>query len=306
MTYDLIIIGGGPAGITAGIYASRQRLKCLMLAKSYGGQIAQKAVGIENYPGFEKVTGTELIEKFKSQIEKQEIEILQEEVIKLEKKDNTFFVKTSAKNTYKARAVIIASGADPRRLEIKGEKEYIGKGLSYCATCDGPLFANKEVAIIGGGNAGFETAKFLSGFVKKVYILEYADEVVADKKNQEDAKKIKNIKVITSAQMDEIQGNGFVSHAVYTDRKTKKQKKLKVEGVFVQVGYHPATSFVCELVEFTQKDEIIVDPLNMQTKTKGLFAAGDVNCGKVKQIVVACAEGAIAALSAYKHLKENK
>lgn len=305
MIYDLAIIGSGPAGVTAGIYASRQKLKCLMLTKSYGGQISQKAVGIENYPGFEKITGAELIERFKDQIEKQDIEILQEEVVRL-KKEDVFFIKTSAKNEYRAKAVIIASGADPRRLEIKGEKEYIGKGLSYCATCDGPLFVNKEVAIIGGGNAGFETAKFLCEFTKKVYILEYADEVAADKKNQEDAEKIENISVITSAQAEEIQGNGFLNKIIYTDRNTKEKKDLKVEGVFVQVGYQPATSFVNGLVEFSERDEIIVDPLDMQTKTEGLFAAGDVNSGRIKQIVVACSQGAIAALSAYKYLRENK
>ena len=162
VVYDLIIIGGGPAGITAGIYAARQKLNILLITKSFGGQIARKAVGIENYPGFEEISGLDLIKKFEKHLRRasarsdgHKIDIERDGVRKVKKTGEKFLVQTTGKNTFEAKAVIIASGSDPRPLEVSGEKKFIGKGVSYCTTCDGPLFVNKEVAVIGGGNAGF-------------------------------------------------------------------------------------------------------------------------------------------------------
>ena len=168
MLFDLIIIGGGPAGITAGIYAARQKIKTLLITKDFGGQVAKKAVAIENYPGFEEISGIELIEKFKKQLQRYEIDIEKDEAIKVRKVKDSFFVLTGNKKEFEAKAVIIASGADPRPLEVPGEKEFIGKRLSYCAICDGSLFSDKTVAIVGGGNSGCETALFLSNIVKYI------------------------------------------------------------------------------------------------------------------------------------------
>lgn len=303
--YDLIIIGGGPAGITAGIYASRQKLKTLIITKDFGGQIAKKAIDIENYPGFEKISGLDLIKKFENHLKKQEVDIEKDEAGKVEKNNKGFIVLTENKNKFQSKAVIIASGSDPRPLEVPGEKEFIGRGLSYCSICDGPLFRNKMVAVIGGGDAGFESAIFLSNYVSKIYILEYGPEVKADKTNQEMVKKTGKVEIITNAALKEIKGDKFVNSIVYQDLKSKKINTLEVEAVFVEIGYQPATSFVKDLVDFNKRDEIKTEPETCQTKTSGLYAAGDVNMGKYKQIVTACGEGAKAALAAYEYVKKN-
>jgi thioredoxin-disulfide reductase len=306
MIYDLIIIGGGPAGMTAGIYAKRQKLNTLLITKNFGGQLNRKTIAIENYPGFEEISGKELTKKFEKHLRRQKIDIERDEVIKLKKLKKGFLVLTKSKNKFYSKAVIVASGADPRPLEVSGEKEFIGKGVSYCPLCDGPFYEGKKVAVIGGGNSGLETAIFLANYAKEIFILEEEKEVRADKINQERVKKIKKIKIITSAQLKEIQGQNFVNSIIYQDKKTKKEIKLPVEGVFVEIGLQPATSFVKNLVDFNEKDEIVVDPKTGQTKIEGLFAAGDIDNVPYKQIVIAAGEGAKAALSAYQYLEKLK
>jgi len=302
MLYDLIIIGGGPAGITAGIYATRQRLNTLLITKSFGGQIARKAVGIENYPGFEEVSGLDLIGKFEKQLRKHKIDIERDGVRKVKKDGKKFLIQTTSKNTFEGKTVIIASGADPRPLEIPGEKKFIGRGVSYCTTCDGPLFANKTVVVVGGGNSAFEAAVFLTNWVKKIYILEHALKVRADEESQEKARKTGKIEVITSTTLKKVQGKNFVDSVLYENNKTKKITSLKVDGIFVEIGSQPATSFVKGLVDFNEKDEIVIDLKTMQTKTPGLFAAGDVSSVFFKQIVIAAGEGAKAALAVSNYL----
>lgn len=306
MLYDLIIIGGGPAGITAGIYAARQKINTLLITKDFGGQVAKKAVAIENYPGFTAISGIDLIQKFKEQLLKYEIGIEKDEVIKVRKNKGSFFVLTRGKKEFEAKAVIIASGADPRPLEVPGEKEFLGKGLSYCAVCDGAVFTGKTVAVIGGGNSGFETALFLTNLAKKIYILEYGSSPKADEKNQQTVKKSKKVQIITNAVLKEIKGDKFINSLIYEDRKTKQQKTLEIEGIFVEIGLQPSTSFAKELVDFNERDEIKIEPETCQTKTPGLFAAGDVNVGKFKQISAACGEGAKSALAAFNYLKSQK
>jgi thioredoxin reductase len=224
-------------------------------------------------------------------------------VTKLKKIGDRFIATTKSKNRFEARAVIIASGANPRPLEVPGEKEFLGRGLSYCATCDGPLFDGKTVAVIGGGNSAFETAIFLSKIAKKIYILEYSDKVKADPQNQELAKRTDKIEIITKARVKEIKGEKFVNSLLHQDRKTGKKVNLLVEGIFVEIGSIPATSFIKGLVDFNERDEIKVDFETMETKTPGLFAAGDCNVGQYKQIVTACGEGAKAVLAAYDYLQ---
>jgi len=302
--YDLIIIGGGPAGTAAGIYAARQKINTLLITKAFGGQMARIAVKIENYPGFEKISGLELIKKFEKHLRKQKIKIEIDEVRKIKKINEKFIVITKSKNTFESKAVIIASGGDPRPLEVKGEKEFIGRGVSYCCLCDGPMFSGKEVAVIGGGNAGFEAAIFLTNYAKKIYILETNPRVKAFAENQEKAEKTGKIKVITDIVLKEIKGKKFVESIIYQDKKRGEDVILPIGGVFVEIGSQPATSFVKDLVDFNERDEIKVDFETFKTKTPGLFAAGDVNLGKYKQIVTACGEGVKAALAAYDYLKK--
>ena len=305
-SYDLIIIGGGPAGITAGIYGARQKLNTLLITKSFGGQVARKVVMIENYPGFEEISGMELIQKFEKHLRKQKIDIERDEVSKVKKIKEHFIVITKSKNRFESKAVIIASGADPRPLEVPGEKEFIGRGLSYCVNCDGPLFEGKTVAVIGGGNSAFEAAIFLSKIAKKIYILEYGEVVKADAENQDRVKKTGKVKVITNAALKKIQGKQFVNSIIFEDRKTKKEITLPLEGVFVEIGSQPSTSFAKGLVDFNERDEIVVEFETCQTKTPGLFAAGDANIGPFKQIVTAAGEGTKAALAAYEYLQKLK
>lgn len=304
--YDLIIIGGGPAGITAGIYAARQKLNTLLITKNFGGQIARKVIGIENYPGFEQISGLDLIGKLEKHLRKQDIDIKMNEVTKVERKENSFLVWiNNDKEKIESRTVIIATGADPRPLRVPGEKEFIGKGVSYCSVCDGPVFADKEVAVIGGGNSGFESTLFLVDWVKKIYILEFNPEVKADKENQDLVEKNKKVKIITNAALKEIKGDKFVQSIIYEDRTTKEEKTLAVDGVFVETGSQPATSFINNLVDFNKRGEIKVAFETYQTKTPGLFAAGDVNTGKFKQIVISCGEGAKTALAAFDYLRKQ-
>jgi NADH-dependent peroxiredoxin subunit F len=305
MMYDLIIIGGGPAGITAGIYAGRQRMKTLLITKEFGGQMAKKATEVCNYPGFEKISGMELIEKFVEHLKKQEsVEIKFLEVEKIEKSENIFTITTTENEKLQSKTVIIATGADPRPLEAVGEKDFIGKGVSYCVTCDGPVFKNKTVAVIGGGNCGLEAALFMVNYAKKIYILEFGPEIKADELNKKDAEKSDKIEIITNASVKEIKGAGMVESLVYEDNISKENKVLQVQGVFIEIGTQPATALAKGLVDFTKRDEIEVEKETFGTKTPGLFAAGDDNSGPYKQIVTAAGEGCKASLAAYDYLRK--
>ena len=288
--------------MTAGIYASRQKIKTLLITKVFGGQISRKAVMIENYPGFEEISGVELIKRFKKHLRKFPVEILNDTVIKVKKDNKKFRVLTKdGGGEFQARAVIVASGADPRPLEAPGEKEFIGRGVSYCVTCDGPLFQNKEVAVIGGGNAGLEVAIALAQWGKKISILEFFPKLAADASNVQKVKDL-GVEIITNAEVKEIKGEEFVNSLIYQNRDSKKLKTVKIDGIFIEIGSIPATDFVKDLVDFNDKDEIIVNPYTTETKTPGLFAAGDVDNVLYKQIVIGCGEGAKAAISAIKYL----
>lgn len=305
MVYDLIIIGAGPAGISAAIYAARQKLNFLVISKDVGGQLAKKAVDICNYPGFGRVSGPDLIKSMVDQMGKNGVEVTAGEILKIEKQAEKFLLHSDSDEIYEALSVIVATGADPRTLEVPGEKEFIGKGVSYCALCDGPIFREKTVAVIGGGNSGFETAMFLSNYVKKIFILENGPAPKADSENQEHIAKTGKAEIITNAKVIKIEGENFVKSITYLDQAENKEKKVGLDGVFVEVGYSPATAFVRGLVDFSKRDEIVSEPETMKTKTAGLFAAGDCNEGKYKQIVTAVGEGAKAALAAYDYIKKQ-
>ena len=303
--YDVIIIGGGPAGSSAGIYCARYRLKTLLITKDFGGQIKRKAIGIENYPGIENVSGMELIQKFENHLKGFDIPILMEKAKKVEKQGNGFSVLTETEKIFYSSSVIVATGADPRPLEVKGEKEFIGRGVSYCVACDGALYSNKIAAVIGGGNAGFEAGVFLSKIAKQVYVLEQGSDIHAEATNQDLARKLKNIKIIVNAGLKEIKGRDVVNAITYKDIKKNTIKTLKVDGVFIEIGSIPATGFVKDFPVFNKRDEIEIDQKTCATKIQGLFAAGDITDSKYKQIVIAAGQGAVAAMSVSRYLRLN-
>lgn len=300
MVYDLIIIGGGPAGIAAGIYAARKRLKTLLITKEWGGQIT-KANEVQNWPGIKSISGLDLIKQMTEHLKSFEIEIKENrEVIDLDKKGDNFILRDNDEQ-YKARAVIIASGKIPRTLNIPGEEEFKGKGVSICATCDAPIFKNKEVAVVGGGNAGFAIAMDLVKYAKKIYILEFFEEMKGDLMTKEKLAQTGKVEFITNVAIKEIKGTKFAESLIYEDRKTSKDKKIKVEGVFISVGMMAKAEFATKLVELNKIEEIIIDKDNY-TKTPGLFAAGDITDIKYEQIIIAAGEGAKAALAATEYL----
>jgi len=303
MTYDLIIIGAGPAGASAGIYAARQKLKTLIISKDVGGQLAKKSVDIENYPGFKKISGIELAGLLEQQLKENNAEIALEKVKEVTKEGNVFKIKTDT-GEYESLAVIATSGAEPKKLDVEGEDRFIGKGVSYCALCDGPVFRDKTVAVVGGGNSGFETALFLSNYVKEIYILEFGKEPKADKENQELVMRSGKVKVITNAKVKKIVGDNFVNEIIYES--PDGEQKLSVSGVFVEIGYKPETNYLDGLVDFTHRGEINVNLENLETKTPGLFAAGDCNQEKHKQIIISAGEGAKSALAAYEYIKKTQ
>lgn len=300
--YDLIIIGGGPAGITAGIYAARKKLKTLLLTKDFFGQVG-KTGQIDNYSGFPEISGMELMKKFEEHLKKFAIEIKKgEKVTKVEKSDKNFSVKTEKGDRFLGKTIIIATGADPRPLEIPGEKEFIGRGVSYCSICDAPFFKDKSVAVIGGGNSGFEAALDLTKYTRRIFIFERSDRLTADEILQEQVKKEGKIQVHLSKEMKRIEGKGKVQALVYQDLKTGKTFQVPIDGVFIQIGSVPATGFLKGLCQFNKNDEIKIDFETCTTSCPGIFAAGDVNNGRWKQIIIAAAEGCRAALAAHNYL----
>ncbi|MDP2682981.1 MAG: thioredoxin-disulfide reductase [Deltaproteobacteria bacterium] len=299
--YDVIIIGGGPAGLTAGIYAQRARLKTLLLEKEMvGGQIAVSDV-IENYPGFPSISGADLMEKFEGHAKGLGLEIRMTDVIAVEDMGKEVIVKTS-EGDLTARTVIVATGAKPRRLGISGEKEFTGKGVSYCATCDGPFFKGQRVLVIGGGDTAVKEAVYLSRIAGKVYIVHRRDQLRAEKIIQEKALSIPNIEMLWSHVLKEIKGEKGVEKVVLQNLKDNSLKEIDAEGVFIFTGINPTTDFVD--VE-KDKSGFIKTDQNMQTSVKGIFAAGDCRTTPLKQVSTAVGDGAIAAFMAEKYIEER-
>jgi NADH-dependent peroxiredoxin subunit F len=300
MIYDLIIIGAGPAGITASIYAARKRMSLLVLSQDIGGQTSWSG-SIENYTGYQIVTGPELTEKFKDQIKAYGIKVNENElVLSIEKKDNLVFVKTD-KEAYSAKTIIIASGKTPKELDVPGEREYKNKGIAYCATCDGPLFAKKRVAVIGGGNSALDAAIQLSKIASEVYVVNTADGLTADAIMQEAIKKAANVAVYNKSSVVKVKGEKFVNGIKI--KTAHGIENIPLEGVFVEIGLTPNSGFVKDIKK-NALDEIEVN-CACETSMPGVFAAGDVTSVPEKQIIVAAGEGAKAALSAFRYIVRN-
>ena len=299
--YDIIIIGSGPAGMTAAIYAARREMKTLVIGKELGGQMVW-ASSIENYPGFKKIDNYDLIVKMQEQVKGLGVEIKTGEVKRIEKKDKIFILHVG-KDKYQTKTVIITIGLAPRRLAIPGEEEFSGKGVSYCANCDGPFYKDKVVAVVGGGNAALDAAEVMSKIAKKVYLIHRRSEFRGFEVLIEDVEERKNIELLLETGVKEILGKGKVEKIKIVSNKTGEEKDLAIDGIFIEVGRVAHTDLVADLVERDKNDQIVVNE-KQGTKTPGLFAAGDVtNKSEFKQITIAMGQATIAALAAYQYLQ---
>lgn len=298
---ELAIIGSGPAGMTAAIYAVRRQMDFVLLTKEIGGRMGL-AADIHNYPGYHHTTGRELTDKFQRQIIELQIEPKFEEVVKIEKANNGFKIKTD-KGEHEAKTVIVASGARHGKLNIPGEKEYANRGVSYCATCDAPLFFNKDVAVVGSGNPGLNAVLMLTRIANKIYLIERGPLLRGDEVMRDNIQGSEKVTVLTNTRVKEILGEKFAT-GMKVER-NGNEETLNVQGIFIETAYAPNSEFVAKFVELNERHEIIVDA-NCRTNIAGIFAAGDVTNSRQKQIVVAAGGGAIAVLSAYEYLHKIK
>lgn len=288
--YDLLILGAGPSGLTAGIYAARGGLKTAIIEKtSFGGQLALTSE-IENYPGFENISGFELAYKMQQQAEKLGVEFIYEEITDLDIVGDVKSVKTQG-NKYEAKAIIIAMGASPRLLGLDKEKALLGAGVSYCATCDGAFFRGKDVAVIGGGNTAVEDAIYLSKFCNKVYIVHRRNEFRATKAEINKMTAKQNVEFVLSSVVSDIFGESKVEGIEVTTGEQKK--RIDVSGVFVAIGRTPNTTLI-NGIDLTDNGYIVVDRLQ-RTSEKGVYAVGDIVDKSLRQVVTACSDGAVAA-----------
>ncbi len=298
---DVVIIGGGPAGLAAGIYTSRLGLETILIEKTaLGGQVAVSPF-IENYPGFTMISGAELSKRFIEHAELMGVEFrVPEEVIKLELSSETKIVKTN-KDTYEADAVIIASGASRKKLNVPGEKEFAGKGVSYCAVCDGSFFRGKVVAVVGGGNTAVSEALHLTGLVKKLYVIHRRDDFRAEIALKQRLLDSPNVTQLWNTVVERIEGDTTVRRLVLRDLKNNKQYEIEVDGVFIAIGYTPNSKIAADAGVAVDKEGYIIVDKRQETNIKGVYAAGDVT-GGIMQIGVAVGEGIVAAMSAFEHV----
>lgn len=299
--YDVVIVGGGPAGLTAGIYAGRQNLKTLILDKDLAGGQAREVPVIDNYPGFSMANGLELIESTKSQTAKYASIHEFEEVLDVSKEDDYFIIKTS-KGEYTSKSIILTTGSKHRQLNVKGENEHLGKGISYCATCDGMFFKGKNILVVGGGNTAAIDALYLNDLGCNVTIVHRRDELRCQK-YLEDRLIESNIPIIWNTTVEAIEGEPLVNNVKLVNKEGIKSE-ISVNGVFIAVGDIPYNNIACGLnLKLDEDGSILVDK-NQRTSLDNVYSAGDVT-GGLKQWIVACGEGAVAAISAYEDIIKN-
>ncbi|MCK5576746.1 MAG: FAD-dependent oxidoreductase [Dehalococcoidales bacterium] len=299
--YDVMIVGGGPAGLSAAVYTARKRLKTLLVSIDIGGQI-NTTRSIENYLGYQFIEGPELIDKFNAQINKYPIEQkIGPRVTRLEKSGDGFWAITEEGVKYLSKAVVFAAGKKPKKLDVPGEAEFTGRGVSYCAICDGPIFAGQRVAVVGGGNSALEAVLDLVNIAEHVNLVSQTA-LTGDPVLIAQLKGGQNLDIYLEHRVEEIDGQDFVAGVVIKDVKSGKVKKLDVTGVFIEIGMVPNSEPVKDIVELNELAEIPVDR-SCETGVPGLYAAGDVTDVPEKQIVVAAGEGAKAALEAHRYLQ---
>jgi len=298
--HDLIIIGAGPAGLTAAIYAARKKLDTLVISKNVGGQ-ATLSWEVENYLGYNLISGVELVQKFREHVEKFGVEFKEGVEISDLKQVNSGFEVSASKEKYRAKAVIIASGKNPRKLNVPGEKEFAGKGIAYCATCDAPLFQGKDVAVVGGGNSAIDATLQLTKIANKIYLININPELGGDEITREKVKNSDKVEILNSTNTVEINGEKFVNGILVQNRENDEEKELPVQGIFVEIGSVPSVEFLHGLLELNETNEIKVNCKN-ETNVPGIFAAGDCTDVPEKQIIIAAGEGSKAVLAAYSYL----
>ena len=299
--YDTIIIGSGPAGMTAAIYAARREMNALVIGKEMGGQLVW-ASEIENYPGFKSINAFELIQKMQDQVSSLGVEIKNGDIKKIEQQDDKTFKVYTSKEVYKTRTLIVAMGLSPRRLAIKGEEELSGKGVSYCANCDGPFYRDKIVSVIGGGNSALDAAEIMSKIAKKVYLIHRRDEFRAFNALVNEVKERDNIELILNSTPKEFIGEEKLEKMLVENSETKELREIDLDGAFIEIGRIAHTDLLKGLIDRNEKKELVVDNLT-RTRTEGLFACGDVTQVEYKQITIAMGQATISALSAYQYLQ---
>lgn len=302
--YDIIIIGAGVAGLTAGLYGSRGGFKTLIIEKMFAGGQAATTYEIDNYPGFvETITGPDLAMNMEKHAKKFGVEITNEDVIEIDIDHPIKKVKTN-KNIYEGKTLILAMGANPKKLGLEKEKEFVGAGVSYCATCDGAFYRDKTVAVVGGGDTAVEDALFLSRFCNKVYLIHRRDQLRAVKVLQDAAFANDKIEFVWNSVVEEIIGEQGVQGVVIKDQNTGETKELQLEGLFIAVGIQPNIELVKGKVEVNNNGYIITDE-GMQTNKPGVYAAGDIREKFLRQLVTAASDGAVAAYAAERYVTEN-
>lgn len=303
--YDLVILGGGPAGLTGAIYATRAKLDTLIIEKAVAGGYVSTTDWVENYPGFaDGISGMELSKKMEEHAKKFGTKIIQQEVVEVDLRSDPKIIQTS-QGKYLARTVIIATGNEPKKLNVPGEEKFRGKGVSYCATCDGPFFKDKDIVILGCGNSGIQEGLYLLRFVKSITCVEFLPQMTAEKILQERALKESKMKFYLNHQLLSIDGKDKVESVTAQNRETKEKVVIPAQGVFLYVGLVPQTQFVKGKITMDQDGYIIANN-QTQTSIPGVFAAGDVRQKNLRQIVTATSDGAIAAVMAQKYLEEKK
>jgi alkyl hydroperoxide reductase subunit F len=299
---QLVIIGGGPAGISASIYAARKKMDFVLITREVGGQVI-KAGNIENYLGYAMVDGIILVEKMMEHMRKLGVEPILDEVVDVERLSEGFEVRTASRRSFRTKTVLFCTGSEHRKLNVPGEKEYTGRGISYCYTCDAPFFKNKKVAVVGGGNSGFEAAEQLLNYASTIYLLEISDQFRADEVLREKVLGSEKVIPLLRHRVVSAEGDGvFLKGIVVEDLEKGRTYRLDVEGLFVEIGLEPNTKLAQKLgVLLNSRGEIIID-CNNRTSERGIYAAGDCTNIFAKQIITAAGDGAKALLSIYHDL----
>ncbi len=303
--YDLIIIGGGPAGVAAGVYAARKKMKTALITETFGGQ-SIVSNDVQNWIGTKSISGFDLAKNLEDHLRAQDIEIIEGDIVNsVEKSANGFKVATREGKNLETRTILITSGSRRKKLNIPGEKNLDGKGVAYCATCDAPLFKDKVVAVIGGGNSGLESVLDLTKYASKVYLIEYNETIKGDSITFEKVKLDPKVEVRLNTKTTEIIGDQFVTGLKFIDLKTDALGELKLEGVFVEIGAIPNTDFVKDLVKLNSFNEIIVDHKTQQTSLSGIWAAGDASDVIYKQNNISAGDAIKAVMNIQEHLNKQ-
>ncbi len=301
-TYEVLIAGAGPAGLTAAVYCARKQLKTIVISENIGGQALQ-SWAIENYMGFRVITGEDLMKSFEEQARLQDIRLEIDRVAAIAQEERGFLVTTASGTSYRASCIIIAQGKHPRKLDVLGEDRFIGRGISICSTCDGPLFRGKRVAVVGGGNSALQTAVEMSGIAASVSLI-VRSTIRADESYRKILAEKDNIAVYENTRVTALKGDQFLSGITITG-KDGKELALDLDGIFVEIGWIPNTEFLEGFLELNALKEIVIDT-DCHTSRPGIFAAGDVTSIKGKQIIIAAGQGAQAALEAYEYVVRNR